>query len=314
MANTIIKQHVPVFISSTYEDLIPYRDEVQRVLVRLEQIIKGMEYFGSSPESSLDVCLKQVRESKIFISIIGMRYGSINDDTGLSFSQLEYEEAIKNSIPTLIYIIDENHPIAPKYVDIGEKAKKLIDFKDYLKKKHTVSFFTTPNDLGEKISHDLVETLSSFWQIEAEQKDNTMIENDILSIIDRFRLRPAKYYGQEVQLRMRILEDLKGSTLKDELVLNLGLSLGDTVAVDVIVVDSKNKAINRPISLYADGENADWLENIAKGSIIEAKVRLSFCTIKEINKYDGGTILRNSTYLGFIVINGLSIEGQNKVG
>jgi len=42
MANTIVKQHVPIFISSTYEDLIPYREEVQRTLIRLEQIVKGM--------------------------------------------------------------------------------------------------------------------------------------------------------------------------------------------------------------------------------------------------------------------------------
>ena len=61
MASTEIKQHVPIFISSTYEDLIPYRDEVQRNLIRLEQIMKGMEYFGSDPQNSLSVCLSQVR-------------------------------------------------------------------------------------------------------------------------------------------------------------------------------------------------------------------------------------------------------------
>ena len=55
MASTEIKQHVPIFISSTYEYLIPYRDEVQRNLVRLEQIIKVMEYFDSDPRNSLSV-------------------------------------------------------------------------------------------------------------------------------------------------------------------------------------------------------------------------------------------------------------------
>ena len=36
MAKSDMKQSVPVFVSSTYEDLIPYRNEVQRVLIRLE--------------------------------------------------------------------------------------------------------------------------------------------------------------------------------------------------------------------------------------------------------------------------------------
>lgn len=31
MASTEIKQHIPIFISSTYEDLIPYREEIQRI-------------------------------------------------------------------------------------------------------------------------------------------------------------------------------------------------------------------------------------------------------------------------------------------
>ena len=86
MAYTKIRQHIPIFISSTYEDLIPYREEVQRNLIRLEQIVKGMEYFGSSPKDSLTVCLSQVRESKLFVGILGMRYGSVDEDSGLSMS------------------------------------------------------------------------------------------------------------------------------------------------------------------------------------------------------------------------------------
>ena len=142
MASTEIKQHVPIFISSTYEDLIPYRDEVQRNLVRLEQIIKGMEYFGSDPRNSLSVCLSQVRECKLFIGILGMRYGSVDSESGLSYSQLEYNEAIKNNIPTLIYIMSEEQPIPSKFVDKGEKANKLIIFKEHLK-KHQLFYYSS---------------------------------------------------------------------------------------------------------------------------------------------------------------------------
>ena len=54
MATSLTKQHVPVFISSTYEDMIPYRAEAERVLSRLEQIVKGMEFFGARPETPLE--------------------------------------------------------------------------------------------------------------------------------------------------------------------------------------------------------------------------------------------------------------------
>lgn len=125
MANANIKQRMPVFVSSTYEDLIPYREAAQQVLMRLEQTIKGMEFFGSNAQKPLKVCLDTVKECKIYVAIIGMRYGSVDEDKGKSYTQLEYEEAIKNNIPTLIYIVADECPVLTKYVDIDERAEKL---------------------------------------------------------------------------------------------------------------------------------------------------------------------------------------------
>ena len=67
MATSQERINVPIFVSSTYEDLVPYRDEVERCIIRMNQTIRGMEFFGSNPESPLEVCLKTVRESKIYV-------------------------------------------------------------------------------------------------------------------------------------------------------------------------------------------------------------------------------------------------------
>ena len=119
MATTQERMNVPIFVSSTYEDLKAYRDEVERSIIYMNQTIKGMEFFGSTPERPLDKCLQTVRECKLYIGIIGMRYGSVEEDSGKSFTELEYDEAVKNRIPVLIYILDENHPIASRFVDKG---------------------------------------------------------------------------------------------------------------------------------------------------------------------------------------------------
>ena len=148
--------HVPVFISSTYEDLREYREAIQKVLVRLETIIKGMEFFGSRPGTPSSECLQVVEQSKIFLCVIGMRLGSIDDTTKKSIVQLEYEKAQDLKLPTLIYMIDEKtQPILPIYMDIGKKAKQLKEFKQLLKKRHVVSFVTSPEDLALKVSQDL---------------------------------------------------------------------------------------------------------------------------------------------------------------
>lgn len=310
MANIALKQHIPIFISSTYGDLIPYREEVQRQLIRLEQIVKGMEYFGSNPQNSLSVCLSQVRECEVFIGIVGMRYGSTDKNTELSYSQLEYNEAISNNIPTLIYIINENHPIPPKYVDTGISAEKLAEFKTILKARHTVSFFTTPEDLGQKIAHDLVETLSSINNIKLAKSLYIKNENiPFTEIYKKFLLRPLKYTGAEGELSIKIDSDLTGCTLKNDILTNFGLKIGDTISNNGYVLDNNKNDIlsKRKIAIYAQGECADWLEKTNVGDIIFAKVKLAFCSFKEITNYDGGTVLKDSSYIGLIIIQGLDI-------
>jgi len=164
------KQHGPVFLGSTYEDLQEYRNAVRDALRKIGTIVHGMEYFGSKPGSPKDECLKAVQSCKAYIGIFAMRYGSIDEETGKSMTHLEYEEASRLGLPILVYLIDEqNQPVLPKYVETGEKAKLLQELKMELKKKHMVSFFTTPEDLTKRVAHDLSPIIEQIGaDIEAE--------------------------------------------------------------------------------------------------------------------------------------------------
>lgn len=310
MANPAIKQHVPIFISSTFEDLSNYREEVERQLVRLEQIVKGMEYFGSKPQNSLSLCLSQVRECKVFIGIIGMRYGSVDIDTQLSFTQLEYNEAISNGIPTLIYIINENHPIPPKFVDTGNNSEKLLAFKNLLKSRHVVSTFTTPEDLGQKVAHDLLETLSTLDKIQIVKDAEKRPKTPFSETFKKFLLRPAKYNGKEGDLFIKIDSEPSGSIIKDDILAGFNLEIGNTISnYGYVVTEQGDEFVSaKKISIYADKDCADWLETAIIGNIIHAKVKLVFCCFKETSQYDGGTLLKNSSYYGLKIIEGHNIK------
>lgn len=310
MADTQIKQHVPVFVSSTYEDLIPYREEAQRVLTQLEQIVKGMEYFGSDPRSSIEVCLSKVRECKLYIAILGMRYGTVNEELSLSYTQLEYNEAIKNNIPALIYMIDEEYPIPSKFVDKDWRSEKLEEFKNVLKKRHTVSFFTTPDDLGKKIMHDVPDALRATENISVDTSKNVIVKKQNYEVILRkFMLRPRKYQGIEIEMPMKVKTDLIGSNMKSDVIKMMGLTFGDTVGATVAIIDKNGIEIpEMRFFLYADKDNASWLEDVKTGNIITAKVRTSFCVIREIIDCEEGKLLKDSTYSGLIVVNGVKIQ------
>ena len=92
-----------------------------------------------------------------------MRYGSIDADSGKSFTHLEYQDAVRLRLPILIYLIDEDRqPVLPKYIDFGEAGEKLREFKRKLKKNHVVSFFTSPEDLAVRVSQDLPALVERF--------------------------------------------------------------------------------------------------------------------------------------------------------
>ena len=103
------KQYIPIFVGSTFTDLQPYRQAVRDSLVQLETIVRGMEYFGSKPGSPVEECLHVVRSCKVYVGIFGMRYGSIPDGYERSMTHLEYDEAQKSELPSLIYIVDEEN-------------------------------------------------------------------------------------------------------------------------------------------------------------------------------------------------------------
>jgi Domain of unknown function (DUF4062) len=156
--NPSMAQRFPVFVGSTFSDLQSYRDAVRHTLHRMEAVVRGMEYFGSLPETPKDECLRIVRSCRAYIGIFAMRYGSIDPMTGQSLAHLEYEEAQRIRLPSLIYLIDEDRqPILPRYVEFGEGAEKLRILKEVLRKRHVISVFTTPEDLSAKVAHDLTE-------------------------------------------------------------------------------------------------------------------------------------------------------------
>lgn len=144
-----------VFISSTYLDLIPHRKTVWELLQSFNVEISGMEKFGARTEKPIQTCILEVESSNIFIGIIGMRYGSIEIESGKSFSQLEYEKALDLKQEILIYLIDEfNSKITPNHIDF-ENYKKLKDFKNMISANHTIEKFISKDDLIKKISVDL---------------------------------------------------------------------------------------------------------------------------------------------------------------
>jgi hypothetical protein len=275
------KQHIPVFVGSTYEDLTEYRNAVREALHRLETIVRGMEYFGSKPGSPKDECLKAVASCRIYIGIFAMRYGSIDEQTGKSMTHLEFEEACRLKLPSLIYIIDEEkQPVFPKFVETGPMAERLQALKAELKKTFVVSFFTTPEDLAKRVTQDLPPLLQNIG-ISVTQPLPEKVSDDAKTLLRQFRARPAKHAGKELLVDVELEDDLSGVNANECAALRL--SLGDAIERRV-----KSEAFTKNARIIATGEMADWLEAALAGTKVRMKVRLLFGTIESIEQSPEG--------------------------
>jgi hypothetical protein len=148
-------QMTKVFVSSTYSDLIPYRDVVQKVIRQAGAAAVGMEDFGARDDPPLRECLAVVEESDVFVGIYAHRYGFIPDGLQISITEAEYQHAISKSLPVFAYLIDDKHPWLLEYVDKDEPAKQLTRFKAALRKNHIIKVFSENWQLASFVAADL---------------------------------------------------------------------------------------------------------------------------------------------------------------
>jgi hypothetical protein len=93
-----------VFVSSTYEDLIEERAYVISMLMKGRHIPASMESFTAGGQPPWAKITKSIDESDYYVLIIAGRYGSIDPEEGISYTEKEYNYALKKGIPILAFI------------------------------------------------------------------------------------------------------------------------------------------------------------------------------------------------------------------
>jgi hypothetical protein len=296
MARLATQQHVPIFVGSTFVDLKSYRDAVCTALNRLETIVRGMEFFGSKPGSPVEECLAVVRSSRVYIGIFGMRYGSIPDGYDKSMTHLEYEEAQRVGLPSLIYIIDEERqPVLPVHFETGEGANKLALLKNELRKKHVISLFTTEQDLAARILADLPPALQEIGTKLHGALPAVSSTPDATALLHRFRQIPKRLAGTEITVSFTLKNQFSAADTDD--IEALSLELGDTVSTYVKL----NEDADHYYDIYGQGVLTEELLDIPIGTKVMARVATAFGVQEEIEYGENGPITKSKIVVGLIV-------------
>ncbi len=99
-----------------------------------------------------------VDKADVYIGIFAFRYGYVPDGEGFSSTEMEYQRAVDQKKPRLLFFMDKKHPITMEMVETGPGAEKLVALKDRAGKDRVARFFKSPAELrGDVIAalHEL---------------------------------------------------------------------------------------------------------------------------------------------------------------
>lgn len=140
-----------IFVSSTYLDLIDERQAAVEAILKAGHIPAGMELFTASNQSQWSIIKKWIDESDIYMLILGGRYGSIELESGLSYTELEYNYALSQEKPLFAVLMKEEALDVKvkkegKCVLESDNPQKMKDFKNKVL-SYMSSFFEDNKDI-----------------------------------------------------------------------------------------------------------------------------------------------------------------------
>lgn len=146
-----MKRKLQVFVSSTFTDLINERQAAVSAILKAGHIPAGMELFTAADRSQMDIIKKWIDESDVYMLILGGRYGSIEPISGKSYTELEYDYAVKKE-KALFAVVIKDDALEKKVKESGtdfielNEPKALKTFKDKVL-SNISSFFEDEKDI-----------------------------------------------------------------------------------------------------------------------------------------------------------------------
>ncbi len=148
-----LKTSIPIFISSTFIDLKDLRSTVS---ARLRDVFGAqlitMETFGSDDAPPDILSVRQVRQCDIFVGIYARRYGTVDQMTGKSITELELDQAERafsagTLTGILLYLLEDDAPWPEEFIEADSISTGKLSLLKQRARQHTVTPFRSPEDL-----------------------------------------------------------------------------------------------------------------------------------------------------------------------
>jgi Domain of unknown function (DUF4062) len=145
-----------IFVSSTFKDLEDERQAVLNAILKLNQFPAGMEMFPAVDDTAWLHIEKVIEVSDYYVLIIGGKYGSIDSESGLSYTEKEYDFAVSKNIPVLAFTRsdEDSIPVGKSEID-SQIREKLRQFKQKVGNKHHWNYWNNLDELKANVAISL---------------------------------------------------------------------------------------------------------------------------------------------------------------
>ena len=229
-----------------------------------------MELFSAGDESQMTVIKRWIDESDIYLLILGGRYGSIEPNSGKSYTQLEYEYALSQNKPLFSVVINQT-ALENKVKDNGtcvieqDNVKELRLFREIVL-TNLVKFFDDKKDIKIAIH----ETLSDFAYrkelIGWIRGDNNINTAALAEEIARLTKENSELRNQNSKNNNVLYSNLTFEELRKLLESSIYLDPEININLFEYIVEYGNQFIE---SVYLNGDELDYLKKFFVYKILE---------------------------------------------
>lgn len=148
-----MEKRYQVFVSSTSKDLQPARQEVSKALLQCQCFPAQMENWAAIDAETFEYIKEIIQKCDYLILVSAGMYGSIHPDTGLSYTEMEFDYALEIGKP-IIRLLHQNpfKSLAGKFIEPTDEGKdKLRKFRKKLEDRKLCKYWENPSDLGKEV-------------------------------------------------------------------------------------------------------------------------------------------------------------------
>lgn len=206
-----MKKKLQVFISSTYIDMIEERQAAVTAVLNAGHIPAGMELFKSGDQSQKETIKRWIDESDVYMLILGGRYGSLDPESGKSYTHWEYDYAGEQRKRRFAIVIKDNKLMEkarenPEFME-REHFREYVDFKN--------GVLGNISKFYEDIKDIKLIVMESLKEYESDENLTGWVKLDNIESIEATLLENAKLIKENAKL-VRDYEKLNLKVTKSE--------------------------------------------------------------------------------------------------